>query len=264
MRRRHFLSASLSASALALAQSAGAQPAPSRAREFYLLRRYSLVTGPQTKLAETYFAEALIPALTRMELGPIGVFALDFGPETPAYSTLIPAASAETLAALDFHLAQDSEFMKAAAPFWGAPASSPAFQRVESTLLAAFEGWPRLVTPAASGLKGKRILQLRTYESPSFTAHVRKVEMFNSGEFDIFKNAGCRPVFFGDALIGARMPSLTYMLSFAGDQEKDAGWDAFRNSPEWKKLSTSPRYNYEPIVSNITNLLLNPLDCSQI
>jgi hypothetical protein len=88
--------------------------------------------------------------------------------------------------------------------------------------------------------------------------------MFNNGEFEIFKNAGCRPVFFSDTLVGSRMPSLTYMLSFAGSQELDTGWNAFRNDPAWKKLSTSPRYAYEQIVSNITNLTLSPLDCSQI
>jgi len=263
MQRRQFLSASLASSALALTQRGSAQ-ATAGAREYYLVRRYNLQMGPQPALTEKYFADALIPALTRLGLGPVGVLRLEFGPETPAYYVLVPGSSADRLALLDLHLAGDTEFMKAAEPFWSAPATAPPFQRVESTLLVAFEGWPKLVTPAAQDLKGKRIFQLRTYESPSFAAHVRKVEMFNSGEFEIFKNAGCRPMFFGDTLIGSRMPSLTYMLCFAGSQELDAGWNAFRNDPAWKKLSGSPRYNYEAIVSNITNLTLSPLDCSQI
>ena len=33
--------------------------------------------------------------------------------------------------------------MKASAAFWGAPASAPAFVRVESWLMSAFAGWPR-------------------------------------------------------------------------------------------------------------------------
>jgi len=262
MQRRDFLSASLAASAMSFSARGSAQASAS-AREFYLIRRYNFVTGPQTGLADKYFADALVPALTRMGLGPVGVMRLDFGPETPAYYTIIPAASADALAQLDFHLAQDADFVKAAEPFWSAHATAPAFQRVDSTLLIAFEGWPKLITPASQGLKGKRIFQLRTYESPSFAAHVRKVEMFNSGEFEIFKNAGCRPMFFSDTLIGSRMPSLTYMLSFAGTQELEAGWDAFRNDPAWKRLSGSPRYNYEAIVSNITNMILSPLECSQ-
>ena len=157
-----------------------------------------------------------------------------------------------------------AEFLAAAAPFWNATAAAPAFQRADISLLAAFEGWPKLTPPAAAATKAKRIFQLRTYESPSDGEHVRKVEMFHSGEFEIFLNAGFHPVFFGDTLIGSRMPNLTYMLSFADLAELDAKWDVFRNDPAWKKLSSNPRFAFDPIVTNITNLILSPLDCSQI
>ncbi len=88
--------------------------------------------------------------------------------------------------------------------------------------------------------------------------------MFHKGEFEIFQKAGCHPVFFGDALIGSRLPQLTYMLSFANLAELEKSWAAFRSDPDWKKLSSSPRYNYEAIVSNISNLVLSPLAASQI
>jgi len=88
--------------------------------------------------------------------------------------------------------------------------------------------------------------------------------MFHSGEFEIFKNAGFHAVFFGDTLIGPRMPNLTYMMSYADSAEMDAKWDVFRNDPAWKKLSTNPRYSSDQIVTNITNLILSPLGCSQI
>ncbi len=269
MERRQFLAASVATSALAVAgHAAGQAPAgqstAARAREFYQMRRYTLLTGPQTKLTESYFGDALIPALTRMGMGPMGAFRLDIGPETPVYYLLIPGAPVETLAELDLRLARDADFLKAADPFWNATAAAPAFQRVESFLLAAFEGWPKLTPPASSAAKAKRIFQLRTYESPSHADHVRKVEMFHSGEFEIFTQAGCHPVFFGDTLIGARMPSLTYMLSFTDAADMDARWDVFRNDPAWKKLSTSPRYTADQLVTNITNLVLSPLGCSQI
>jgi hypothetical protein len=154
--------------------------------------------------------------------------------------------------------------MKAAEPFWNAPATAPAFVRVESSLLAAFEGWPKLTPPAAAAHNGKRIFQLRTYESPSSQAHVRKVEMFHHGEFEIFQGAGFGQVFYGDTLIGPRMPSLTYMLSFPDMNDMNAKWDLFRAAPAWNKLRNSPRYNYEEIVSSVTNLVLNPAACSQI
>jgi hypothetical protein len=261
MHRRQFLAAS---SAFALAARSSAQtPAPETKapREFYQLRRYTLQSGPQTTLTESYFTTALIPALTRLGLGPIGAFKLDIGPETPIFYLLIPGTNLETLTTLDLHLAQDPVFLKAAEPFWSASATAPAFLRCEASLHAAFAGWPRLTPPDP---KSKRILQLRTYESPTYQDHVRKVEMFHSGEFDFFKNAGFHSVFFGDTLIGPRQPSLTYMLSFADLTELTAQWSVFSRDPAWRKLSTSPRFASESIVSNISNLILSPLTASQI
>ena len=264
MKRRHFLAASIAASTLAAAGDSVAQAPASARREFYQLRRYNLLSGQQLKLTESYFSGALIPALARLGLGPVGAFKLDIGPETPAYYLLIPGPSVESLAELDLRLAEDAEFLAVAAPFWNATSTAPAFQRAEISLLAAFEGWPKLTPPPAAATKAKRIFQLRTYESPSDGEHVRKVEMFHSGEFEIFLNAGFHPVFFGDTLIGSRMPNLTYMLSFADLAELDAKWDVFRNDPAWKKLSSNPRFAFDSIVTNITNLILSPLDCSQI
>jgi hypothetical protein len=264
MQRRNFLAASLASASLAVAQAGGQTTSPGRQRDFYQVRRYHLQNGPQTRLTEAYFRDALIPALTRMGFGPVGAFRLEYGPETPAFYLLIPAASVEALATIDLHLAEDPAFLSAAAPFWEAPATAPAFLRVESSLLAAFTGWPRLTPPPGAATKAARIFQLRTYESPSDRDHVRKVEMFNSGEFQIFVDAGAHPVFFGDTLVGPRLPNLTYMLSFAGLAELDASWKRFVADPAWKKLSTSPRYAYEEIVSNISNLILSPLACSQI
>jgi len=264
MERRQFLAASLATSAVALAGNGAAQAQPAPKREFYQLRRYNLKSGPQLKLTESYFGDALIPALTRMGLGPIGAFKLDYGQDTPAYYALIPGPSVETLAELDLRLADDADFLKIAEPFWNATAAAPAFQRVEISLFAAFAGWPRVTPPPAAATKGKRIFQMRTYESPSNGEHVRKVEMFHSGEFEVFVKAGFHPVFFGDALTGPRLPNLTYMLSLTDAAELDAKWDLFRTDPAWKKLSSDQRYAYDQIVTNISNVLLSPLACSQI
>ena len=264
MNRRRFLAASLATSALALGKDGAAQAPATVAREYYQIRRYQMRSGLQTKLTESYIGDALIPALTRLGMGPIGAFQQDFGSETPAFYVLVPGTSAETLAQVRLRLGDDAAFLKAAEPFWNAPAAARAFERVDTSLLLAFSGWPKLVPPPESATKAKRIFVLRTYESPSDREHVIKVEMFNSGEFECFKNAGFHPVFFGDTLIGTRMPSLTYMLSLASLEELNARWDAFRNDPGWKKLSTDPKYSFDPIVSNITNLILSPLAASQI
>jgi hypothetical protein len=262
LQRRHFLTTSLAAAAATIAPSnAQAQAKP---REYYELRKYQMVSGTEGKLLQSYLADALIPALNRMGFSPIGAFNLDIGPQTPALYLLIPSTSLESLVTTELQLAKDDEFMKAAAPFWNAPASAPAYVRIESSLLAAFEGWPRLVVPPVTAQHGKRVFQLRTYESPSSQDHVRKVEMFQHGEFEVFQRSGFWQVFYGDMLIGPRMPQLTYMLSFPEVAEMDAKWDAFRNDPQWKKLSSDPRYSYESIVNSISNLILTPASFSQI
>lgn len=261
LERRRFITSSLGASALAITGMAAGQAPEQETRDFYQLRRYDLVSGPQLKVTENFIGDALIPATKRMGMGPVGAFRLEYGEQTPVYYVLIPGSSIAAVAELDLRLAEDAAFVEAAAPLWNPGAEAPAFQRVEISLLAAFKGWPRITPP---GLSGKRIFQLRTYESPSNFDHVRKIEMFHSGEFEVFRRAGCRPVFFGDVLAGPRLPKLTYMLSFTDIAELETSWDKFRNDPAWKKLQADPRFSFAPIVTKITNLVLSPLGCSQI
>jgi len=233
--------------------------------ELYQLRKYALRNGPQTALTQGYFEQALIPALDRMGMGPVGAFKLDIGPETPTYYVLIPATDAAALVELDARLGADAEYVKAAAGFRDAPATAPAFERAERTLLGAFTGWPKLVAPKlVDGRLPKRIFQLRTYESPSQAAHARKVAMFNEAEIAIFVRTGLTPVFFAETLVGTRMPSLTYMLTFADTAELTTKWTAFGADAAWKELSRKPGNTDAEIVSNISNLYLSPLACSQI
>jgi hypothetical protein len=266
VQRREFLGKSLAASALALGGTAGlAQSADTgKQREYYELRRYQLQSGPQTKLTDAYLAEALIPALNRMGMSPIGAFNLSIGPNTPEIYVLIPSPSLEQLVTAELKLGHDEEFLKKASAFWSAPATAPAYLRYESQLMIAFEGWPKMKLPESSTSKAKRVFQLRTYESPSNSDHVTKVKMFHSGEFDIFQRAGFGQIFYGDVLIGPRLPKLTYMLTFGDLSELDAKWQAFGNDPDWKKLSHSQEYAFEEIVSNIDNLILTPKPYSQI
>jgi NIPSNAP len=263
VKRRTFVASSLAAAVPTL-KAAGQGAGGSKDREYYELRKYHLQSGPQQKLLDTFLAEALIPALNRLGMKPVGAFNLYLGPETPSLYLLIPSNSLDTLATAELKLAQDEEFLRRGEPFLNAPAKEPPYERIESSLSIAFEGWPKLVVPPVTAQKGARVFQLRTYESPSFGDHRRKVEMFHKGEFGFFEKAGFWQVFFGDTLIGPRLPNLTYMLSMPSLAELNGKWDAFNAIPEWKTLRTSPRYAYEPIVSNVTNLILNPASYSQI
>src|SRR5580658_5720798 len=133
MDRREFVTASLAVSALSLADSAeglAQTGSASPMTEYYDLRRYQLTSGPGTKLTDSYFGDVLIAALNRLGIGPVGAFSVYIGPET--------------LVTADLALAKDPVFVKAGAPFWDAPAGSPPFTQIESSLLRAFEGYPRL------------------------------------------------------------------------------------------------------------------------
>lgn len=259
MHRRQFLASSLAGSAWAGQQTSGA-----KAREYYELRRYSLQRGAQPKLADAFLQEALIPALNRLAIAPVGVFSADIGPESPSLYVLMPSASVEMLVTAAFRLEQDAEYLKAGAAFLNTAAKEPAYARVESSLMVAFEGWPKLTLPPATAEHRARVFELRTYESATDQDHKRKVEMFNSGEFDVFQRAGFWQVFYGDTLVGSRLPNLTYMLGFPDLAERTKMWKAFGADPGWKKLSSASRYNFEEIVSNITNVILSPTSYSQI
>jgi hypothetical protein len=269
MERRKFLASSLAASALAVTApgsylEAAQGAAQGMGREFYQLRRYHLNSGPQRKLCDDFFRDALLPALGRLSIGPVGVFDLSIGPETPSIYVLMPSLSAESLATVETRLGQDAEYMKAGAPFLNAPAKEPAFDRMESSFLRAFEKWPKIVLPAATAAHAPRIFELRIYEAATDQDHRRKVEMMQSGESGIFSKAGVEQVFYSDTLIGTRLPNLTYMLAFDNMADRDKKWAAFRGSDEWKAYSSQPRYSFETIVSNVNNFILTPTTYSQI
>ena len=166
MERRKFLASSLAASALAVTAPGSALEAAqgtmsAKGREFYQLRRYHINAGPQRKLCDEFFRDALIPALNRMSISPVGVFDVSIGPDTPTIYVLMPGQSAEALATIENRLIQDADYIKTGAPFLNAPAKEPAFDRMASTFLQAFEKWPNLILPKATTTKGPRVFELK-------------------------------------------------------------------------------------------------------
>jgi len=269
MRRRGFLVSSIAASALAGATTSieptAAQPLPAAVgREYYEVRRYQLRRGPQQQTIDAYLRDANIPALNRLGIRPVGVFSTVIGPGSPTLYVLAPHSSPESAVTIHDRLTADPDYLQAGAAFINATPTEPAYVRVESFLLAAFAGMPKLELPPQTAENKPRIFELRTYESHSRKAHRTKVEMFNSAEIAIFRRTGLRPVFFGETKVGTGMPSLTYMLTFSDMEERTRAWAAFVADPEWKKLSSTPGYTDPEIVSNITNAILSPTPYSQI
>lgn len=266
MRRRDWLAGSLAASTimglstLGEAQGSGG----SSGREFYELRRYQLRNGPEPKRMDDYLQGALVPALNRAGVKPVGVFHGLVGPENPAVYVLIPYPSADAIANTREHLARDEEYQSRATDYLNASAAQPAYQRFEISLLEAFETVPRIEVPPAVAEHKPRIFELRTYENPSEKANLTKLKMFNTAEISIFRRTGLRPVFFGNTVMGTHIPCLTYMLTFENLAQREKNWGIFGSDPEWQKLRSTPGYTDAEIITNISNIFLAPAPYSQI
>ena len=257
MNRRAFIKYSSIGSLAAVGGAGTSQLYGASGRDYFEIRNYEFETAEQAAAFEAFMGKSGVPALNRVGISPVGVFVPEegFSPIT----LLLRHKSVDVLVGLTEKLIQDKQIT--GTKVYDAPASSPAYTRMESSLFVAFSGMPELEVP----VKGEgRVFQLRIYESPSVRTGQKKIEMFNRGEIEIFRKTGLHPVFFGEALVGSKMPNLTYMLSFKSREEQAANWKRFVSSPEWKKLSSVPEYADEKILSGITNLLLKPSASSQI
>ncbi len=264
MKRRDFLATSFMVGGLAglqpgLALGGTGHWAAQKAKHFFELREYRVASLEKRAVLEKLLAEAAVPAWNRLGTKPVGVFKLA-DDATPNLWVLLPWEDLSGLATATQRLMADPQFVQAAAPLLEAPIKDPLYERIESSLLWGFDEMPRLALPA----KGpERLFQLRIYESHNEAKGQKKIEMFNGGgEIAIFLKTGLTPVFFGEALIGPRIPNLTYMLGFENKEQMDAAWKRFLEHPEWLKLKADPQY--KDTVSNIANLILGPAAGSQI
>ncbi len=266
MERRSFVKASLLAGAAATIIPATAMASPTTdpktaAIEFYELRVYYLKNDTQQKLVEAYLKDAAIPAINRLGIRAVGVFT-ELKPEsqTKIYVLISFNGLADFLQMSD-NLDNDKVYQDQGLAYLNAPATEPAYERIESSLHKAFAHMPEMAVPA----KQPRIFELRQYQSASESAGKKKIEMFNSqGEIDIFKRLGFNPVFFGETLIGPLRPNLTYMVTFDDMAAHDSHWKVFGADDEWKKISAVPEYADAKLVSKITSTMIAPTVYSQI
>ena len=263
MKRREFLAASALAGVAPFSQAAGAEFGSAVDPEFYELRRYHMLPGAKQRQLHDFLGGVAIPAWNRAGVRPVGAFNVMYGPNSPTLYVLLPHPNLASVQETKGRLAQDAEYQRAGAGFLNVSLSDPAFVRIESSLLRAFDQMPKLEVPPGVAEKKPRIFELRTYESHSEPAAARKIEMFNrGGEIPIFRRTGLRPVFFGEMLVGQNLPNLTYMLAFDDLRARDAAWSAFGQDPDWKKLSADPYY--ADTVSTISDVILRPTAYSQI
>lgn len=268
MQRREFLAASAMA-AVGLVGSGLARAAESESnRTFIELRIYRFASPQKQQAFEQFLAQAAIPAFNRAGVEPAGAFkllakdneALKLTEDPTDLYVVLPYKNIQTMIELEDHLAGDQAFQQAGKDILNSPPKDAAYTRYESSLLYAFPQFPTVQAPNHSP---DRLIQLRRYESHNRERALKKVQMFNEGgELAVFKRSGMTGVFFGEALIGDKLPNLTYMLSFENAEAQKKGWAAFGKDPDWKRLSKDEQY--KDTVSTITNLILRPCEGSQI
>lgn len=277
--RRDFLKASLAVSATA-AFGANSMRAENNApgREYYELRCYRLKAETRLKadadsaLLDVYLEKALLPALGKLGLRNVGVFTeltVDKAAGTAAplagspIWVLIPHSSLESFVQVSATLNTDPAVQAAGVVYLNVPKSAPAFERIDSWLLRAFAGMPKLELPAFSRDRvPTRVFEMRDYESHGEMMALNKMAMFDDGEISLMKDLGMSPVFFGQALAGPNLPHLRYITSAVDLATHLANWKKFGPDPRWVKMKDDPRYA-DNMTKN-TARFLTPKPYSQI
>jgi hypothetical protein len=248
MNRRDFLHTAAAAGPVG-AFAAAASPSAVKVIE---LRYYRMRNGSQVQRTTAFLQTHYAPAAQRAGIAPLGFFSGVVAPESPSILVVKGYASFDAMGASLDKLAADKEFAAAAADF-NSPAE-PNYLRVESSLLRAFDSMQRIDVPA------RGVVELRTYESKNPATLQRKIGMFEQGgEIAIFRRTGLAPVFFGETIVGPRMPNLTYMVAFPDQEARTKAWGTFGADPEWQKLRAQPGLSDGEVVSGISNSLWSPL-----
>jgi hypothetical protein len=261
MKRRQFLT-NAAATGLAAAAPAPQSQAGAPKNQIFHLTYFYMRNGSQVQRTTEYLSSVFLPAARRAGAGPVGFFSPVIGDRSPFILSLVTYPSFASIETIHSAFAQDKEFQKG----WDAynTIGDPAYHRMESQLLRAFDGMPSLETPPAEPKRAARTFELRTYESTNEKASQRKIKMFEDGEIGIFRRLGMAPVFFGRGVVGPNLPSLTYMLAFDDLATREKLWRSFGGDPEWQKLRVQPGLSDAEIVSNISSAILRPLAASQI
>lgn len=237
----------------------------SASNQHYEWVHYQQVDKSQLAQFDQYLEKALLPALNRQGIEPVGVFEevpSDASQTTTAIHLLLPLDQSQQVFQVVPKLASDSQFLENAAAYLNADPKKPFYGRMRTEVLVAFDCMPKLKVPSQTAGRRDRLFELRTYESSNEKMGMLKVEMFNNGEVPIFLDCGIQPVFFGQALLGDRLPNLTYMTVYDDSAARDAAWIKFREHPEWKKLSGVEKY--QGTVSKIHKTDLIPRPYSQL
>lgn len=232
--------------------------------EYYEIRSYLLGERGDPKAIDEYLETALIPALGRLGVGPIGVFTNSPADDTgsPRIVAVIPYKSADQIFTIKEQLKADEKYKSLAQSYLGRGPRDAPYQRIESELLISMDCMPELTVKKESLGNSDRVYELRIYESANERLGDLKVDMFNSGEVPIFLDCGIQPVFIGQAVIGPFTPSLTYLTVYPNEAKRGQAWKDFRVHPDWQILKEIEKY--KGTVSKIYKYVLVPKPYSKM
>ncbi len=258
MDRRGFLTTS---SAAGLAAGAAAAQDDQSENQIFELRCYRLRNSKADQFGRltAFLGDEHLPMTKRVGFVQ-GYFRVTLGEFTPRVYTL---AAYDSLADMGEKMAAkraDAAYQKAATEFGSA--DQPAFDRVESWLLRAFDGMQTIEVPATPD-QG-RVYDLRIYEQETARDTQEKMRMFNESEIQIFRDCGIGPLFFGETIVGSHMPSLMYMSFYADMDARSEAWSTFGNSDGWNEIKNRPGWGNADIVSTVSNIHLAGLPFSPI
>lgn len=242
--------------------SAVARPLAERPA-YFELKVYHLKTARQEALIDSFLQHQYLPAMRAAGSAPIGVFK-PIGNDTTAdrrVYVFTPYASLKQWEQVKNTVAP--KLLTAGGAYENAAYNNPAYTRLETIFIQAFEDMPALTAPQLDAPRSERVYELRSYEGASEKIFRNKVQMFNQGgEIKLFNRLGFHAVFFGSVVFGAHMPNLLYMTSFANRAAREAHWKAFGEDPEWKRLSALPEYQNN--VAHIDIAFLRPTAYSDL
>ncbi len=249
-------------SSLFYAQTSPAQSLSNR--DLYEIKIYHLQDEKQELRVEEFLEQAYLPALERAGINKIGVFkpVKEDSLAGKRIFVLIPYVFPEQFLTVPQALEKDQKYQQDGKGYIKAPPDNPAYLRMETILLTAFESWPRLTSTELNGPLSNQVYELRSYESATEDLFENKVKMFNEGETEIFDRLQFNPVFYGEVIAGSNMPNLMYMIAFSDIESRNEHWNSFRKDAAWKQMSVMEEYQNN--VSHIDSFLLIPTSYSKI
>ncbi|HTE26424.1 hypothetical protein [Flavitalea sp.] len=133
-------------------------------KDIYQIKVYRMKTSEQLIQVDSFLKNAYLPALHRLGISQVGVFknlGIDTAGEKAIY-VLIPLHSLEQLSKIEDGLGKDKDYIKAGATYLNVPYNSPAYTRIETIVLRAFNNMPHFQSPSLKGEVAERVYELRS------------------------------------------------------------------------------------------------------